>query len=174
VWKVSVTGRLWIISTHVVISLTWAVTAGLLVLIQFGQAERAFPTQVVVAELSKFLDDVVVIPCASLSLLSGLVLCAITPWGYFKHWWVVIKGLLTVSLIFFGTVALGPWLDSNAALVAGLNLPEIHADSIYWTTWFQGLVGGGVQVLLQLTVVFISFLKPWGRTPWRRTINAQS
>ena len=47
--KVSVTGRLWIISTHVVISLTWAVTAGLLVFVQFGQAGRAFPTQVVVA-----------------------------------------------------------------------------------------------------------------------------
>ena len=55
VLKVSVTGRLWIISTHVVISLTWAVTAGLLVFVQFGQAGRAFPTQVVVAELSKFL-----------------------------------------------------------------------------------------------------------------------
>lgn len=162
VWKVSVTGRLWIISTHVVISLTWAVTAGLLVLIQFGQAERAFPTQVVVAELSKFLDDVVIIPCASLSLLSGLVLCAITPWGYFKHWWVVIKGLLTVSLIFFGTVALGPWLDSNAALVAGLNLPEIPADSIYWTTWFQGLVGVAFRCCCSWPLCSFLFSSPGG------------
>jgi len=171
---VSVTGRFWIISTHVLISLTWAVTAALLVIFQLGQAQRAFPAQMVIADLSTFIDDVVIIPCASLSLLTGLLLCAVTPWGYLKHWWVVIKGLLTVSFIVFGTVALEPWLNSNAAYLEGLNAPAIPADSIYWTTWFQGLVAAGLQVLLQVAVVFISFLKPWGRTPWKRAVKAQT
>lgn len=78
-----------------------------------------------ISNLCKPIDDQRIIPLAMLSLLTGLALCAIPPWSFLKHWWVVVKGLMTVSFVVFVKVALGPWLNKSAdiATAAGANSP---------------------------------------------------
>jgi len=44
----------------------------------------------------------VIVPLAGLSFASGVVVALATPWGLFRHWWVVIKLVLTTG----ATVAL--------------------------------------------------------------------
>jgi hypothetical protein len=45
---------------------------------------------------------IVIVPLAFASLLTGLIQSLGTPWGLFRHYWVVVKLLLTV----FATVVL--------------------------------------------------------------------
>ena len=127
-----------------------------------------------IANLCKQIDDQLIIPFAMLSLITGLALCAMTSWGFVKHWWVVVKGLMTVSFIVFGTVALGPWLNKSAeiAIAAGAHTPLTQqistGDPLYQR--LSDLLSAGVppQFFLLLFVVVISYVKPWGLTPWQR------
>jgi hypothetical protein len=64
------------------------------------------------------------IPLSFLSLLTGLALGLGTPWGVFRHPWVIIKLVLTVTVIVVGATILRPVLtaDGNPGsgpLVAG-------------------------------------------------------
>jgi hypothetical protein len=106
----------------------------------------------------------VIVPLALASLLIGLVNALGTPWGLFRHYWVVFKLLLTVvaTIILMGfTQTLSGMVDAAAdpttsisdlrAMGAGIN----HA------------VGGLVVLLL---IMILSVFKPRGMTRygWRK------
>jgi hypothetical protein len=64
------------------------------------------------------------IPLSFLTLLTGIALGLGTPWGVFRHTWVVIKLVLIVTVIVVGATILRPVLDdsgdpSSAPLIAG-------------------------------------------------------
>ncbi len=127
-----------------------------------------------ISELSKKIDDQLIIPFAMLSLVTGLVLCSVLNWGFVRHWWVVVKGLMTVSFIVFGTIALGPWLNKSAEIASATSGATslmgliTQQDRLYLQLSRFLSVGVPIQMLLLLMVVVISYVKPWGLTPWRR------
>jgi hypothetical protein len=105
----------------------------------------------------------VIVPFCVASLVTGLIMSLGTPWGLFRHYWVLVKFLITViaALILFGfsqtLSALGD-LAANATLSLGelRNLkqsPALHS-------------GGGLLVLLGATVLAV--YKPWGMTRYGR------
>ena len=102
----------------------------------------------------------VIVPLSLASLLTGLVQSLGTPWGLFRHHWVVVKLLLTVFativlLVHMPTVSYFAGLaeDSNRAVRAGLSGELLHA-------------GGGLLVLLVTTT--LSVYKPRGVTRYGR------
>jgi hypothetical protein len=104
----------------------------------------------------------VIVPLALASLLIGLVQSLSTPWGLFRHYWVLLKLLLTVFatiilLLHMPTVSYfaGIAAQTDNANLAGLRGELIHA-------------GGGLLVLLVTTT--LSVYKPRGMTPygWRK------
>jgi hypothetical protein len=107
----------------------------------------------------------VIVPMAFVSLLTGLIQSLGTPWGLFRHYWVVVKLLLTVfaavvllakmELIGYAArVAAGATLSGADLQAAGIQL-VIHA-------------AGGLLVLL--VPVVLSVYKPPGvtRYGWRK------
>jgi len=108
----------------------------------------------------------VIVPLAITSFLTGLVQSLGTPWGLFRHYWIVCKLLLTllasvVLLLHLPTVRLlaGLAVDSDGASVAGLWGEVLHA-------------GGGLLVLLLATTLAV--YKPRGLTPYGwRTLHRQ-
>jgi hypothetical protein len=105
----------------------------------------------------------VIVPFCLASLVTGLIMSLGTPWGLFRHYWVLVKFLMTVvaALILLGFTqtlsSLGD-LGENAALSVGelRNLkqsPALHS-------------GGGLLVLLGATVLAV--YKPWGMTRYGR------
>jgi hypothetical protein len=44
----------------------------------------------------KLLDDFVIIPSATLSSVTGTLLCWLTTWGFTKHYWIIAKWIATV------------------------------------------------------------------------------
>jgi hypothetical protein len=103
----------------------------------------------------------VIVPLAFAALLTGLVQSLGTEWGLFRHYWVLLKFLLTVFatiilLLHMPTVSYfaGLAAEPDSAHRGGLPSELLHA-------------GGGLLVLLATTT--LSVYKPRGMTPyWRR------
>ena len=112
----------------------------------------AYPAMEVIARC-------VVVPLTTASLLTGLVQSLGTPWGLFRHHWVLLKLLLT---LFAATVLLLkiPLIDHAARLATETSLPyaalrEAGAQLVAHAT-------GGLCVLLVPLV--LSIYKPQGTT----------
>ena len=102
----------------------------------------------------------VIIPLAFASLLTGLIQSLGTQWGLFRHYWVVMKLLLT---IFATTVLLVQMkLIGYAARLAAettLSRADLRAAGIQLVVH----AAGGLMVLL--VPVILSMYKPRGLTP---------
>lgn len=103
---------------------------------------------------------VVVIPGAFGCLLTGLAYSALSNWGFFKQRWIIIKWIITVSAILFGTFFLGPWETSMMQISGDLGLEALkNADYLYnqrMNLWF-----GALQCFILILTVWISVFKPW-------------
>jgi hypothetical protein len=108
----------------------------------------------------KFVDDFIIIPGANGCLLSGLLISLFTPWGFFRHRWVAVKWLLTVTCILFGTFYLGPRVNGQPLLSLDLGLAAA-ADPVYLANRLESMAGGWVQTVILVFMVTISVLKPW-------------
>ncbi len=110
----------------------------------------------------KLLDDFVIIPTANLALLTGGLLCWLTIWGFFKHYWVIVKWVATVTLIVFGTIWLGPWVNAMTAISDTQRLQALQ-NPLYMFDRQAMIIAGTIQTLCVLAIIAISVLKPWGR-----------
>ena len=101
----------------------------------------------------------VIVPFAIAALVSGLVQSLATEWGLFRHYWILVKFVLTT----LGTVILllhAPRVSAMAvraaesALASGDHSQQRLALVIH--------AAGGLAILLAATV--LSIFKPWGKT----------
>ena len=107
----------------------------------------------------------VIVPLAFASLLIGIVQSLGTPWGLFRHYWVLVKLLLTV----FATIVLLLKLQlidyvAGVAAETTLSSADLHAAR----TELIVHAAGGLLVLL--VPVALSLYKPRGVTlyGWRK------
>lgn len=81
-----------------------------------------------------------IVPLALASVFTGLVNALGTPWGLFRHYWVLVKFLLTV----FATIILllhmpavsyfaGVAAETDSANPSGLGGELLHAAVAYWS-----------------------------------------
>lgn len=103
----------------------------------------------------------VVVPSSLAALLTGLVQSLGTDWGLIRHYWVMVKLVLTIGAT---TIALlhMPAVSRVAGAAAMSSPIEIGAQ-----TQLVAHAGGGLLVLLAITA--LSVFKPWGRTPYGRS-----
>ena len=101
----------------------------------------------------------VLLPLAFASLLSGLVMSLGTPWGLFRHYWVVVKLAITVFattilLIYMGTFR----LMAAAAADARIDLGAVRNPS--------PIVHAVLALMLLLIANVLAIYKPLGLTPY--------
>ena len=105
----------------------------------------------------------VIVPFCLASLVTGLVVSLGTPWGLFRHYWVLVKFLITVvsALILFGfTQTLGSLGDMAADATLSMNeLPNLKQSPVLHS-------GGGLLAIFVATILAV--FKPWGMTPYGR------
>jgi uncharacterized membrane protein len=105
-----------------------------------------------------------IVPLALASLLTGLVQSLGTPWGLFRHYWVLISLLLTIIAVIV--------LLSETQQIS--RLADLGADPATSSDELRALPNtlvhsvGGTVVLLLITV--LNVYKPRGLTPygWRK------
>ncbi|WP_055507268.1 hypothetical protein [Nonomuraea pusilla] len=121
---------------------------GLFALMVYGTTARE-PKAYAMAEM---LDAQVLAQLANASAFTGIMLSALTRWGYFQYWWVMAKFVITLVQLYAGIFLLGPQLGALAtgqqhASPAHLAGPALMASAIAFQGW-------------------LSIAKPWKRTPW--------
>lgn len=108
----------------------------------------------------KLIDDFVLIPGAIGCLITGLVYSVFTKWGFFKHKWIIVKWIMTIAQIAFGTFALGPWVNNNVVLAAQLGEAALTDPAVLHNLGMSKL-WGSIQVALLLPYIIVSVQKPW-------------
>lgn len=110
----------------------------------------------------------VIVPLAFASLLSGLIQSLGTPWGLFRHYWVLVKLVLTI----FATIVLLKKMPligyaARRATETPLSSADLRAGGIPLAVH----AAGGIMVLLVATI--LSVYKPWGLTRYGRRKQQQ-
>ena len=103
---------------------------------------------------------VVVIPGAFGCLVTGLIYSLFSNWGFFKHTWMVIKWVVTIAAILFGTFFLGPWETNMMEISGNIGISSL-SDSEYLYNEKMNVIFGAVQVMVLMATIFISIFKPW-------------
>ncbi len=136
--------------------------AGFLVLAIVGLAGGADGT--VAFPAMGILTRTLIVPLAIVSIVIGTAQAVLTQWGLFRHFWVLIKLILTVGV----TIVLLLQLDQIDMLAA---LSSEAVDEDRWGAAKASMVlhaSGGLIVLM--TTVILSVYKPRGLTRygWNR------
>jgi hypothetical protein len=148
------------LTVHVIVSVGWvgAVAAFLSLSIGALSDDAALSRATYLA--MNVVGRCVLLPLSLATLVSGVVQSLGTKWGLFKHYWVLVKLVLTV----FATAAL--FLHQFSAVAEAARLASETAG------WNGGLAlrqlglqlraDAGLGLLVLLTATVIAFYKPWG------------
>jgi hypothetical protein len=153
-----------VLTTHITLSVAWiGAVAAFLALAIAGLTSRNVQVVRVAYPAMELTARFVIVPLAFASLLSGLIQSLGTPWGLFRHYWVLTKFFLTV----FAAIVLlkkMPLIGSAARRAADTTLSsaDLHAAAMPLVVH----AAGGILVLLVVTI--LSVYKPWGLTPYGR------
>ncbi len=119
----------------------------------------------------------VIVPFSFAALLTGLFLALGTPWGLFRHYWILVKFLLTIGAILVLLV------HTNAVRLAASRASGVAGDTLSGVTahltatgagghlgnvQIQLAVAAGAGLLVLLTTTTLGVYKPWGKTPLAR------
>ena len=162
-YRLGVKGRKWLLSVHIFFSCMWAGAGicliGLAVSILGGISPQAVPG---INVAMKIIDDFIIIPAAFGALLSGLIFSLWTHWGFFKHYWVIIKWIGNFGGILFGTFWLGPWVNGMVS-IAMTEGAGVYTNAAYLCMLKSNVIGGGIQVSSLVFLIFVSVMKPWAK-----------
>lgn len=152
------------LTAHVVLSVGWlGATVAYLALSIVGLTGHS-PEMVRAAYLSmELIGWYVIVPFSLATVLAGLVESLGTPWGLFRHWWVLTKFLLTTGATFV-LLRHMPAVSSMSGIAAetALGAADFRAMRLHLVAHAVG----GLVVLLAATVLAV--YKPWGMTPYGR------
>jgi uncharacterized membrane protein len=158
--RLSVRGQRWLKIVHLVFACAWLGGALALLLILFLARPAGGDELYAVQLCMTIVDDFLIIPGALGCLFTGVLYGIATNWGFFRHRWLTVKWIATVTVISFGTFWLGPWLNANAALAkaeraaAWMNPDFVHNQAM-------NMACGPVQLVVLVGLVWVSVAKPW-------------
>jgi hypothetical protein len=153
------------LTAHVTASVGWlgAVGAFLALAVALnGHDEHVVRAAYVAMDLT---TRYVIVPLCFASLVTGLVSSLGTPWGLFRHYWVVIKLALTVV----ATVLL--LLHSRPiTYLAGVAVETTMSTADHWQLRMQLVFDAGAALLLLIVNTTLALYKPRGMTRcgWRK------
>ncbi|WP_233226012.1 hypothetical protein [Amycolatopsis sp. CA-126428] len=139
--KTSPRWRQAVVWLHVVSSVAWMSQALALVVLMSAGAPA----------MADRLDSVLLAPMANVSAFTGLLLAGATAWGYFRHWWVLTKFVLTFAQLYAGIFLLSGALRESA-----------HTAVVAWPQ----IAGASLMVSALAFQAWLSIAKPGKKTPW--------
>ncbi len=151
-----------VVSLHIVFSSLWAGAAISMILLMFTKHSENASELLAYNYAIKLIDDWIVIGSASATFTTGLLLSWKTPWGFFKHWWIVVKLVLTIAMIVLGTFWLGKWTNESVYMVQANGISVYNQDK-YLSFQSLSKIWGIAQFGTMIFVFFVSVFKPWNK-----------
>ena len=72
-------------------------------------------------------------------LITGLIYSSFSNWGFFKHTWLILKWIITVAAILFGTFFLGPWETTMMEISGKLGMSSLSDQTYLYNEKKQAL-----------------------------------
>ena len=162
---------------HVVTSVGWmALALVLFVLLVTSRTTQSPAVAVSATSMAQLLDGRLLAPLANASAFTGFMLAAATPWGFFRHWWVLVKFVITLVQLYLGIFILSGVLADTAsaarsAAAEGAALAVTGAGPALPVATGSALMAGAIAFQ-----AWVSIAKPWSTTRWmpadRRQVSA--
>jgi len=163
--------RKFALSTHITLSVGWigAVLAYLVLVAaaMTSQGDQRLRAAWIAMEL---IGWYLIVPLALAALLTGLVMSLGTPWGLFRHYWVLISFLLTIvaTAVLMRHMPTVSFFAGLAATADSANVSELRGA-------LRGeLLHAGVGVALLLAIQMLNVYKPQGMTAYGRQRVSQA
>jgi hypothetical protein len=158
--------RKFALTAHVTSSVGWlGAVAGFLVLAVAGLTSPDVQMVRAAYLTMELIGWFIIVPLSLASLLTGLIQALGTTWGLFRHWWVVIKLVLTILATIVLLLHMQP-IGHLADVVAEATLArgELHGLRI------QLIADAGAALVVLLVATTLSVYKPRGLTRygWRK------
>jgi hypothetical protein len=163
-----------VLTVHVVVSVGWiGIEAGLLALGLTGLYIRDPEVLRATYVATGIFGGIFLAPVSMGTLVTGVLLSVGTPWGLVRHYWVLVKFVLSVALVASGILVLNRGLQEAAVKVSEVPLSTLTSADVD-TLRFQIIASVSVALLLLITATTLSVYEPWGRT-WfgRRKVVAR-
>lgn len=145
---------------HIFFAFCWIVGALAMCLLLFITLPESGDELYMRSRILQIIDDYFIIYGAIGALLTGLVYSIWTNWGFFKHRWIIVKWIMTILQILFGTFVLGPCINDNV-VIAGQLRDAALTDPVFLNNLQSSQLYGSIQTTLLLLYIFISVQKPW-------------
>jgi hypothetical protein len=150
------------LTVHVTSSVGWlGAVVAVLVLAVAGMTSGDVLTVRGVYLAMELMGRLVLVPLALASLLSGLVQSLGTAWGLFRHYWVLLKLLITV----LATAVLLMYMETLGGLA---DVAAGPADQLELLRTPSVVLHAGAALLLLLVATILALYKPRGRTRYGR------
>jgi uncharacterized membrane protein len=94
------------------------------------------------------------------TLITGVLLAWLTPWGFFKHKWVIYTAAIVVLLLLVNFTLSQPVSSKLSTLVDVEGLRALQNPE-YISAWNRYIILRTVFSLLLVSAAFISVFKPW-------------
>lgn len=150
--------RLWL-TLHVGFSVSWLGSSMIMLMLAIiGASTSDLALRKHTYAIMYIIDLSIVISLMVLSVTTGLVLSLGTRWGLVRHWWVLVKFVIAVSISVFAAVQENIWVgDAVAATEADPAVDLAGTDVRLWACFVV------FSLLLWFTTALSSY-KPWGKT----------
>jgi hypothetical protein len=110
----------------------------------------------------QYFDWFLIIPGGIGSLLTGIWLAIRTQWGLAKHYWVIVKWVGNITAVVFGANFMRVWLHDNFSTSFADAVHPLQ-NPFYLSNRLMIFVGLGISFVLLITLVIVSYYKPWGK-----------
>jgi hypothetical protein len=155
-----------VVTAHVVFAVGWlGAVAAFLALAIVGVTSQEVQTVRAVYVAMALIARYVIVPLSFAPLITGPILSLGTPWGLFRHYWILAKLLITVLSTIALQVHMRPisLLAEAAATSAGLS-SDLHAAQV------QMVVASVAALVALLVATALGVYKPRGMTRygWRK------
>lgn len=157
--------RKFVLTAHVTFAVGWlGAVAGFLALAIAGLTSQ--DAQIVRSSYlaMELIASFVIVPLSFAPLVTGPVLSLFTPWGLFRHYWILVKFLITILSTVIMLVHMEPIIYlADAATEATLSSGDLRLQ-------IQMVVAASAALLALLAATTLGVYKPRGMTPygWRK------
>ncbi len=165
--RLTVTQRRWLLSAHILFSITWiGLGLSLLLLCIFAastsQADILQASYILIDDLHRTLY----IPLAVITGVTGILLSMLTEWRFLKFNWIIFKEIVILLVIVSGVVIVGsgPLIRGLGTIIQIISTAGLNAlnSPIFWTNQYLLIGYFTTQVILLSASVVISVFKPSG------------
>jgi hypothetical protein len=155
-----------VLTAHVISSVGWfGAVAGFLALAIAGLTSQ--DAQIVRGAYlaMELMGWFVIVPLSLVSLLTGVMLSLGTTWGFFRHYWVVAKIVMTIPAIGLLLLHMGP-ISSMARLASASTFTAGDLSGL--RIQLVAYAGAALVVLIVATVLSMHKPRGWTRYGWRK------